>query len=90
MTANGPVADNRLERVLAYMILGVFTLSIAAFVAVIFATASGMQAADFSAGLWPAVTLLPWFGLPLAMLLMIVLFVVVIRRRGRAAKDAVK
>ena len=90
MTANGPMAENRLERVLGFMIFGIFILSVVCFLVIIFATLGGMAPADFSTGLWLVVSLIPWFGLPLAMVLMIALFVVVARRRGRAAKDAGK
>ena len=90
MTANGPVSENRVERVLAYMILGIVALSLICFVAIIVATATGMSREDFTEGLWPAVSVLPLFGLPLGMILIVVLLIVSIRRRGRAAKDAVQ
>ena len=90
MTANGPVADNRLERVLAYMILGIVALSLICFVAIIVATASGMSSDDFTQGLWPAVSIIPLVGLPLGMILIVVLLLVSVRRRGRAARDAVE
>jgi hypothetical protein len=90
MTANGPMAENRLERVLGFMIFGIVGLSLVCFLVIIFATLGGMAADDYSTGIWLVVSLIPWFGLPLAMILMIALFVVVARRRGRAAKDAGK
>ena len=90
MTANGPMAENRLERVLGFMIFGIVGLSLICFVAIIIATASGMRREDFADGLWPTVSVIPLVGLPLAMILMVALFVVVARRRGRAAKDAGK
>jgi hypothetical protein len=90
MTANGPGADNRLERVLAFMILGIVALSLICFVAIIVATATGMSRDDFAQGLWPMVSVIPLFGLPLGMVLIVVLLLVSVRRRGRAAKDAVQ
>jgi ABC-type dipeptide/oligopeptide/nickel transport system permease component len=90
MTANSPVSENRLERVLAYMILGIVALSLMCFVAIIVATATGMSREDFTQGLWPTVSVIPLVGLPLGMLLIIALLLVSIRRRGRAAKDAVQ
>ena len=90
MTANSPVSENRLERVLAYMILGIVALSLICFIAIIVATATGMSQEDFAEGLWPTVSLLPLVGLPLGMVLIVVLLLVSVRRRGRAAKDAVE
>ena len=90
MTANSPVSENRLERVLGFMIIGIFAVSMICFLAIIIATASGLQREDFAEGAWPMVSLIPFVGLPLAMILMVALFVVVARRRGRAAKDAVE
>jgi uncharacterized membrane protein len=90
MTANGSTTDNRLERVLAYIILGIVALSLICFVAIIVATATGMSREDFAAGLWPMVSVIPLFGLPLGMILIVALLLVSIRRRGRAAKDAVQ
>jgi len=90
MTANGPVAENRLERVLAFMVVGIFGLSVICFLAIIIATASGLQRDDFASGIWPMVSVIPFVGLPLAMILVIALVLVVARRRGRAAKDAVQ
>jgi ABC-type dipeptide/oligopeptide/nickel transport system permease component len=90
MTANSPVSENRLERVLAYMILGIVALSLVCFIAIIVGTATGMTAEDFAEGLWPTVGVLPLVGLPLGMILIVVLLLVSIRRRGRAAKDAVE
>jgi ABC-type dipeptide/oligopeptide/nickel transport system permease component len=90
MTANGPVAENRLERVLGFMIFGIVGLSVICFLAIIIGTAAGMQRADFASGIWPMVSVIPFVGLPLAMILLVALFLVVARRRGRAAKDAVQ
>jgi FtsH-binding integral membrane protein len=90
MTANSPVSENRLERVLSYMILGIVALSLICFVAIIIATATGMSGEDFAQGLWPTVSVLPLVGLPLGMILIVALLLVSIRRRGRAARDAVE
>jgi FtsH-binding integral membrane protein len=90
MTANRPVAENRLERVLGFMVLGIVGLSVVCFLIIIFATLAGVDPSDYANGPWLLISLIPWFGLPLAMILMIVLFVVVALRRGRAAKDAVQ
>ena len=82
------VMSNRVERVLAYMVAGIVVLSLASFIALIAATAAGLERDDFTQGIWPAVTILPLIGLPIGFVLIIVLLVVSAVRRGRAAKDA--
>lgn len=79
---------NRVERILAYMVAGIIVLSLASFVAVIIATASGLDARSFSSGIWPMITVLPLIGLPIGFVLIITLLVVSAVRRGRAARDA--
>lgn len=80
--------NNRVERVLAYMVAGIIVLSLASFVAVIIATASGLDPRGFASGVWPVITLLPLIGLPIGFVLIITLLVVSAVRRGRAARDA--
>jgi uncharacterized membrane protein len=70
------------------MVAGIIVLSLASFVAVIIATASGLERGDFAVGIWPAVTVLPLIGLPIGFVLIITLLVVSAVRRGRAARDA--
>ena len=82
------VMNNRLERVLAYMVAGIVVLSLASFIALIAATGVGLQRDDFAQGIWPAITILPLIGLPIGFVLIIVLLAVSAVRRGRAAKDA--
>lgn len=79
---------NRVERILAYMVAGIIVLSLASFVAVIIATAAGLDPREFSSGIWPVVTMLPLIGLPIGFVLIITLLVVSAVRRGRAARDA--
>lgn len=87
MSETGPVTQHRAERILAYMFVGTVGLSIAAFLAVMFGTLAGAGANDgFSRGIWPAVIMLPWFGLPIAFLLLIALLIVNGVRRSRAAR----
>ncbi|MET4157435.1 multidrug ABC transporter ATPase [Agromyces sp. PvR057] len=79
--------SQRIERVLAYMFTGLVMLSIAAFIAVLIATMAGVAENDgFSQGVWPVVIMLPWFGLPLAFLLLIALFIVHAVNRSRTAR----
>jgi hypothetical protein len=77
---------SRLERVLAAIVGAVIALSVLAFFAIIIGTWSGMGSADFSAGAWPSVTLMPLFGLPAGFILIIALLIVSTRRR-RGAGD---
>ncbi|MFF2372644.1 multidrug ABC transporter ATPase [Agromyces sp. NPDC058110] len=79
--------SQRVERVLAFMFAGLVLLSIAAFIAVIFATVAGVAENDgFSQGVWPVVIMLPWFGLPIAFLLLIALFIVHAVNRSRTTR----
>lgn len=84
MSETGPITEHRAERVLAYMFVGLIGISILAFLAVMFGTLAGAAADDgFSKGVWPLVIMLPWFGLPLAFLLLIALLIVNAVRRRR-------
>jgi hypothetical protein len=75
------------ERVLAAMIVGVISLSILAFFAIIVGTWQGMDSAAFSAGLWPAITMTPLFGLPIGFVLIITLLVISTKRRRAMGTD---
>jgi len=75
------------ERLLAAMIVGVIALSILAFFAIIVGTWQGMDSAAFSAGLWPAITMTPLFGLPIGFVLIISLLVISTRRRRAQGTD---
>ena len=87
MSDSGPITEHRTERILAYMFVAVVGASIAAFLAIMIATFSGAGADDgFSQGVWPVVIMLPWFGLPIAFLLLIVLLIVNGVRRARASR----
>jgi hypothetical protein len=84
MSASEAPPPSRLERVLAASVAAVIALSVAAFFAIIIGTWSGMSSADFSAGIWPTITLLPLFGLPFGFILIIALLIVSTRRRRGA------
>lgn len=81
-----PIRQNRLERVLAYMVAGVIGVSIIAFLAVIIGTASGLTQTDLGTGAWPVVVLFPLIGLPIAFILIIVLLITSSVRRSREAR----
>jgi hypothetical protein len=76
----------RVQRILATMVLAIVAMSVLAFLAVIVGTAVGMQSADFAAGIWPAVAVLPLVGLPIACVLLIVVVVLAALRRARDAR----
>lgn len=87
MSESGRITEHRAERILAYMFVGVVGVSILSFLAVMLGTLAGVGANDgFSQGVWPAVLMLPWFGLPLAFLLLIALLIVNGARRTRESR----
>lgn len=67
------------------MIGAIVLLSLAAFVARMVGQVSGVD--DWTAGVWPAVSVLPLLGLPLAMLLVIGYVVASALRRQRENRD---
>ena len=88
VTQDNSVLAHRGERILAFMVASAIGLSIIAFLAVIIATAAGVE--DFGGGAWPVVIVLPAVGLPFGLVLMIALIVVSGIRRSRDARDASK
>lgn len=80
----GDVPIRRIDRILAFMSLGLFVLSIVCFFAVIIAGPAGVV--DLSVGLWPVAVVLPMIALPLAFLLMLAVLIMSFVRRGRANK----
>lgn len=82
-----PITDNRVERLLAYMVAAMILLSIAAFFAIVIATWVGAGINNgFGRGIWPTVFVLPAIGLPLGFILLIVLLVLNGLRRSREAR----
>jgi len=76
----------RIDRILAYMALGLTVVSIVCFFAVILAKPLGVT--DLSAGLWPLVVVLPLIALPVAFVMIVVLLIMSFVRRSRANKGA--
>ena len=72
----------RVDRILAFMSLGLTVVSIVCFFVVIAARPAGVD--DFSEGFWPVIVVLPMIGLPLAFVLMITVLVMSFVRRARA------
>jgi len=83
-----PINDQRLERILAFMVASAIGLSIVSFLAVIIASGVGVTGEQFSQPPWPTIIVLPVIGLPLGVIVLIALLIVSGLRRGREAKDA--
>jgi uncharacterized membrane protein len=84
-----PSATSRPQRILSFIIAALVVVSLVSIAAILIGTAVGGFAQQGSGqGLWPAVFLLPLIALPIAFVLMIVLFVLTARSRSRAAKAA--
>jgi hypothetical protein len=79
-----PVPLNRIERILRNMIASAAGLSILAILGVIVANLSGVNTRE---GVWLAVAVLPFIGLTLAFVLLIVFTIVSVARRRRLARD---
>jgi FtsH-binding integral membrane protein len=83
-TPGEDVPIRRLDRILAFMSIGLVVLSIVCFFAVMIGTATGMAQEDFAGGVWPVVALLPMIALPLAFLVIVALLIMNMVRRARA------
>ena len=79
------VPVRRLDRILAFSALGIAAASVVCFFAIIIGTAVGMDQAAFDEGAWPFVAAIPFWGLPLAFVMIITLLVMSFIRKGRAA-----
>lgn len=85
MNAQSPEPEiRRVDRVLAFAALGLAAASVICFFAIIIGTAAGMKQADFGHGVWPIVAAIPYWGLPVAFVMIIVLLVMSFIRKGRA------
>lgn len=73
----------RIDRVLAFMSLGLIALSVVCFFAIIIGTTAG---ADFSGGPWPTIGVTVYIAPVLGFLLLIALLVMSFVRRARANK----
>ena len=80
-TPGEDVPIRRLDRILAFMSLGLLLLSIVCFFAIMIASSAG---ADFSTGAWPAVGLIVYIAPILAFVLLLVVLIMTFVRRARA------
>ena len=78
------VPVRRVDRILAFTALGLAAASIVCFFAIIIGTAVGMRQEDFGSGAWPVVAAIPYWGLPAAFVMIVVLLVMSFTRKGRA------
>ncbi len=84
MAENTPIPLNRIERVLAFMVGGIGGLSVVAIIAILLATLSRL---DTSEGPWLPIAVVPWLGLPITAVLLMVFAVVCFVRRRRIRRD---
>ncbi|MGO4679530.1 multidrug ABC transporter ATPase [Microbacterium sp. 2MCAF23] len=75
-----------IDRFLTFGALTLAALSVICFFVIIIATAVGMKQADFTHGAWPVVGVFPFWGLPIAFGMIVVLLIMSFVRRGRAAR----
>jgi hypothetical protein len=90
MSMQSPEPDvpvRRVDRILAFTALGLAAASILCFFAIIIGTAVGMQQQDFGSGVWPLVAAVPYWGLPAAFVMIIVLLTMSFVRKGRASRS---
>lgn len=72
----------RIDRVLAFMSLGIAVVAIGCFFAIVIARPAGVT--DFTEGIWPLVVVFPLIALPIAFLMIIALLIMSFVRRARA------
>ena len=76
----------RIDRVLAFMSLGLLLLSVVCFVAIMIGSASGMDHDDFGSGLWPAVGTTVYIAPIVAFVLLLTVLIMTFVRKVRAGK----
>jgi TRAP-type C4-dicarboxylate transport system permease small subunit len=76
----------RIDRILAFVSLGLAIVAILCFFAVILARPLGVT--DFTQGLWPTILVFPLIALPIAFILIVVLLIMSFVRRARANRGA--
>ena len=84
----GDVPVRRIDRILAFMSLGLLALSIVCFFAIMIGTATGMEQADFGTGIWPVVSLIVWTAPVIAFALLLTVLIMSFVRRARANRGA--
>jgi FtsH-binding integral membrane protein len=77
----GDVPVRRVDRILAFMSLGLLVLSILSFFAIMIASAAG---ADMSTGIWPFIGVLVYIAPIVAFALLLTVLIMSFARRARA------
>ena len=77
----GDVPVRRIDRILAFMSLGLLVLSIVSFFAIMIASSSG---ADMGTGIWPAVGVLVYIAPIIAFAMILAVLIMSFVRRARA------
>ncbi|WP_248241739.1 multidrug ABC transporter ATPase [Microbacterium kunmingense] len=80
-TSNADLPVRRIDRILAFMSLGLILLSIVCFLSIMIGSAAG---ADMAGGIWPTVGVIVWIAPPLAFVLMLTVLIMSFVRRARA------
>lgn len=86
MSTRSPGEDvpvRRIDRILAFMSLGLLVLSILCFLAIIIGTSAG---ADQSGSLWQTIGIVVYIAPPVAFVLLIAVLIMSFVRRARANK----
>jgi hypothetical protein len=73
------------DRFLAFGALGIAAASVVCFFAIIIGTWIGMDQEAFGHGAWPFIAAIPYWGLPLAFVMIIALLTMSFIRKGRAS-----
>ncbi|MFT4234573.1 MAG: multidrug ABC transporter ATPase [Microbacterium sp.] len=81
-TPDEPVV-RRIDRILAFMSLGIIVLSIVCFLSIIIATAAGADKESFTSPVWLMVSAITWIGPIIGFLLLAALLVMSFVRRAR-------
>ncbi|MEN2740285.1 multidrug ABC transporter ATPase [Microbacterium sp. X-17] len=83
-TPGGDTPVRRIDRVLAFMSLGLLVLAIACFFAIIIGTTAG---ANFATGIWPLIGVVVYLAPIVAFLLLFTLLIMSFVRRSRANRS---
>ncbi len=87
-TDSADIPVRAIDRLLAFTALGLAAASILSFFAILAGMAFGVHGTAFGQGAWPVIAAVPWIGLPLAFVLMVVLLLMSYTRRARANRGA--
>lgn len=85
-TPSEDIPVRRIDRILAFMSLGLLVLSVVCFVAIMIGSASGMTHEDFGVGVWPTVGAVVYIAPIVAFLLLMTVLIMTFIRKARAGK----